>query len=169
MKKTYIAIIAGCILLGFLAIFFTREKTGFVDNNRLFSEFNATKELQKNVQDGLLKDKTIIDSLNKNIDQVEKLLKSKSPTVDELMAYKKLVLYNDSLKYVYQQSLQDANAKISTQVWNTLNEYIIEYGKKKGYKYIFGASGNGSLMYASDKKDITEDILQFVNKKYEGK
>ena len=52
---------------------------------------------------------------------------------------------------------------------NDINDYVKEYGKKKGYDIIFGASGSGNVMYASEASDLTEDVLKGLNAEFEGK
>jgi len=37
---------------------------------------------------------------------------------------------------------------------------------KNWYTYIFGATGDGGLMYAKEGLDITAEITKFVNTKY---
>jgi outer membrane protein len=166
-KSIFIYIIF--LLIIFFVFYFSKDKSGYIDNNKLYIGFKGTIELEQKLKESNNSEKLVIDSLNKVIIAVENLFKSKNPTIEEISTYKKLMTYTDSLKYVYQSNLKTVNNKISIQVWNTLNEYILEYGKKNNYMYIYGASGNGNLMYASDKKDITNDVIKFVNKKYDGK
>jgi len=168
MNKKYLPhVILIFIVFALLFLFFTKDKTGYVDNNKLYKEFKGTKDLEEKLKTNLESERQIIDSLNQVAVAVEKMFKTKNPSIEEITTYKQLLTYNDSLKYIYQLNLKEMNNKISIQVWNTLSEYIIEYGKKYHYKYIFGASGNGNLMYASDKKNLTEDVIKFANKKYE--
>ena len=43
---------------------------------------------------------------------------------------------------------------------------IKEYGKDKGYSFILGANDGGSVLYGKDNKDITEDVVKYLNSKY---
>ena len=52
---------------------------------------------------------------------------------------------------------------------NDINDFVKEYGKKKGYKIIFGASGSGNIMYADEASDLTPIVLEGLNKEFEGK
>lgn len=58
--------------------------------------------------------------------------------------------------------------QVSQQVWNRLNVYIKEYGLKNDFTYIFGTQGGGNVMYAKEALDVTEELLEYVNAKYEG-
>jgi len=67
-----------------------------------------------------------------------------------------------------QKQIQEEDKKTTQTVINDINDYIKEYGKKKGYKIIFGASGGGNIMYASEGADLTQDVLKGLNADYEG-
>lgn len=57
---------------------------------------------------------------------------------------------------------------VSQQVWSRLNSYMQEYGAQKNYSIIMGTQGNGNIMYAQKHLDVTQDFIEFANKKYEG-
>ena len=46
-----------------------------------------------------------------------------------------------------------------------------EYGKEKGFDYIYGTGEAATVLYAKDSYDITKDVIKIVNDKYktEGK
>jgi len=43
---------------------------------------------------------------------------------------------------------------------------IKEYGKEKGYDYIYGTGETATVLYAKDSYDVTKDIIKIVNDKY---
>jgi outer membrane protein len=43
-----------------------------------------------------------------------------------------------------------------------------DYGKKHGYDFIYGAQGSGNLMYANGQKNITDEVLKYINERYQG-
>ena len=67
------------------------------------------------------------------------------------------------------QELQDNYThNLSNNVWNRLNDYITEYAQANNLKIILGANGNGNVMFGEKSIDITNQILEYSNKKYEG-
>ena len=50
-----------------------------------------------------------------------------------------------------------------------MKKNIREYGKKKGYSLIIGANDSGNLLYGSESKDITNDVLEYLNQQYKNK
>jgi outer membrane protein len=41
-----------------------------------------------------------------------------------------------------------------------------EYGKEKGYDYIYGTGEAATVLYAKDQYDITKDVIKLINDKY---
>jgi len=58
----------------------------------------------------------------------------------------------------------DYNAK----VWQQITEYTIQYGKENNCDFIFGANGQGSLMYAENANDISKSVLSYIDTKFTG-
>ena len=71
---------------------------------------------------------------------------------------------NDSLREII---IKDK--KTTQTVINDINDYVKEFGKRKGYKIIFGASGGGNIMYADESSDLTEEVLKGLNAEYDKK
>lgn len=71
---------------------------------------------------------------------------------------------------VYKNSIQQKamNEKdlINNIILNEINMFINKYGKENGYGIILGATENGNIVYASDEKDITNEILSGLNDQY---
>ena len=69
-----------------------------------------------------------------------------------------------------QQLQEESGVEMDTLV-KTYRKVIKDYGKEKGYDYIYGTGETASILYAKDSYDITNDILKLVNDKYknEGK
>jgi hypothetical protein len=68
-----------------------------------------------------------------------------------------------------QKKLKEEDQKATQTVINDINDYVKEYGKKHNYDIIFGASGAGNIMYAKESTDLTEVVLEGLNKEFEGK
>jgi outer membrane protein len=64
-----------------------------------------------------------------------------------------------------QQLQQESGAEMDTLVKN-LKKFIKDYGKEKGYAYIYGTGEAATVLYAEDKYDITKEIVKLLNDKY---
>lgn len=49
---------------------------------------------------------------------------------------------------------------------NQINSFIESYGKKANYTLIIGTTSAGNLLYGDEKIDITNEILEQLNKNY---
>ncbi|HUH74218.1 MAG TPA: hypothetical protein VLZ75_07405 [Chitinophagales bacterium] len=144
------------------------NKDGFVDNNKLFLEFTGTQELMKKAEGDLSGLHKYLDTLNYQLLILDSLV-TKGKQIDRVEELSSVRYVRDSLHYVYQEQMEVYRSDIREQSWNLLNQYIIEFGDEKKYRYIFGANGTGTMMYGAERKDITSDVLEYVNEKYNGK
>jgi outer membrane protein len=145
-----LSVLAG---IGYYAFRIRNENNAFIVNQRVFSEFVGKRELEKKL-DGL---KT---NNNKLVDSLSRLIQ-RSKTSAEAQTYQSGI---EDIKLMEQQ-LSD---KYTADIWKQINQWVNEYGKQNGYDYVFGAVGNGSLMYAKEANDITNEVVLFINKKYQG-
>jgi outer membrane protein len=141
----------------------TKSKVVYVDNIQLFSEFKMKKELEKKYKEVESIRKSILDSIYNEIRIKVEVKDANSESIDLL---KKEFLLK---KETYERENSETMTQYNEQIWNQLNEYTKQYGKENNYEFIFGASGQGVLMYAEDSKNITADLLEYVNIKYSGK
>lgn len=162
------------VLLNFMAItvltilvFTNQKKTAFVDLGKLYEGFEMSKQMQTEFQSINFKYKNTLDSLALEIQSLEGALNIEyNKTLDEKIQQKKMNYYQ--VEENMQVKLEEIKTKGDEQIWQQINSYTQEYGKENGYDYIYGGNGSGSLMYANDAKDISSDVLKYINQKYLG-
>lgn len=156
MKKIHFLLVFNFLCIAGLAfyVFFQTEtpKTAFIYNQKVFEEFKATKELQQKLQAYSLPEKKYLDSL---------ALLIQAGRSDLQFVY-------DQKQEAYASSYEQLSERYTADVWKHINEAISAYGELHHYDYVFGASGNGSLMFANKSEDITEEMIEYLNLKYEG-
>jgi outer membrane protein len=64
------------------------------------------------------------------------------------------------------QQLQSESGVEMDSLVSNYRKVIKEYGKEKGYDYIYGTGDVASVLYAKDSYDITKEIIKLVNDKY---
>jgi outer membrane protein len=152
----------------------SRPKLGYVNLSKAYNEFELKKELDKKL--------TTIQQLRKNnLDSLELGLK----TMSNQMRQEKNILDQkafDALVIEFQTRRQDflekqkkfsedndaMTSQYMDQIWKQMNQFVSNYGKEKGYQSIVGGDGTGNVMYASPDIDITNDVVQYINKQYKG-
>lgn len=139
------------------------SKQGFVSNSKLFEKYDGRRESSEALDALIASHKYLLDSMTTAISMMPE---KKS---EELEEKKKQVLFYHQVAKDFEQEQQETSAKYQERIWKQLNQYVYDYGKKNGYTYIYGAQQNGSLMYAEESQDITEDLIEYANRKYSGR
>lgn len=146
-----------------------KGKTGYIQLAKVFSEFELSKSLDAKLKQTTTIRKNMVDSL----EFVAKTLYSQASNdqknkklVEEFEIAQRQYLYQ---KEQFEESAGAIEEQYNEQIWTQLNEYIKQYGQEKEYSYVFGAAGSGTIMYGSDAEDLTEEIIKYVNEKYQGK
>jgi outer membrane protein len=138
-------------------------KTGYVEVSKVYQDFKMTKELEKKYEVVSNSRKLFLDSLEITL----RTIVNQKDKIEEFNRVKKEYMVR---KQQFEQDNQAMNSQYTKQIMTQLNQYMEDYGKQNGYDFVFGANGNGSLMYVDENAyDITTAVTGFVNSKYDGK
>lgn len=174
MKKNIILVLIA-VLIGSSISFFMNsamhsDKLGWVNIQKIYEGFVFKKELETKLMQTKQARKTITDSLEFGLKILSREIQSEGGKDKN-----KIHLFENKREYYInkKQELEEDNAMLekqyNEQILNQLNQYLKNYGKENNLRYIFGADGTGSLMYALEADDITEDAIRYVNEQYKGK
>ena len=88
--------------------------------------------------------------------------------------YGELQQREQQLQNAQQGMFQQLQGESGTEMDSLESKYkkiFKEFGKDKGYDYIFGTGQPASVLYAKDSYDVTKELVKIVNDKYksEGK
>lgn len=177
MKKLGLPISVLALLLSIASFFYTTSKNElvYVDINKLMEGYNRTKVEKKVFNAETNKLKANVDSLLVSWqDELKTYEKEKASMSKKELMLKQELLQNkqqqlNSYQQVVQEQIKDNDQKLTQTIVNDINDYVKEYGEEQGYNIIFGAGGNGNIMYANDISNITSDVLERLNSEYEGK
>lgn len=144
-------------------------KVAYVELNQVYSDFQLKKELETKLDNVKQKRKEILDSLEVELNAISKRIEaSAGKNMDEIKAFEFTRQNYMQQHESFEQDNLNMTQQYSGQIWKQLNQYVQDYGKEHGYDYILGADGNGTVMYADQGKNITEEIKKYVNEKYKG-
>ncbi|NQX85553.1 MAG: OmpH family outer membrane protein [Flavobacteriaceae bacterium] len=169
-----VSLIALVLSIGSFFYFQSTSNQVYVDVNRLMDGYSRTKIERVKFEE---KAKTLnanVDSLISDWQKELKLYEKERPKMSkkelelkqELLGNKQQQINN--YQQAIQKQIQEEDQKATQTVINDINDYVKEYGKRKGYKIIFGASGSGNIMYADELTDLTEKILEGLNAEFDG-
>ena len=152
-------------------------KTAYIDTSKLMKESTEAKDIEEKYKD---KSKVMGGQLEAEVSKFKSeaaSFKQNAMANGQAWAQQKgaeLQQREQELSYAQQAMLQqlqeESGVEMDTLV-KTYRKVIKDYGKEKGYDYIYGTGEAASILYAKDSYDITNDILKLVNDKYknEGK
>ena len=169
MKKL---ILTGVALLALTAC---TDKVAFVDNSKLLNDYQEKKDIEAKLKGQISAYERKRDSISMAFQTEARAFDAQAKTLPQNVAQKK---YNELMQksQVLQQHLQQEEQKIQmesqTQMDSLLSKVkknIKEYGKQKGYTFILGANDGGSVLYGTEKKDITKEVTEYLNNQYKGK
>nr|WP_281310768.1 OmpH family outer membrane protein [Flavobacterium flavigenum] len=130
----------------------------YVDNIKLFDNFNMTKELKNSGEKEFNLKKTTVDSLYAKLQSPEI-----SPSEKKLLM-QQFVQQKEELE----QFNQYFAAEQSSKIWARIKSYSSEFSKENKYQLIIGSESKTNVLFADENIDVTNDLLTYINKKYEG-
>lgn len=156
-------IIAIIPIIGCIYLYKQQKKVAYMLSAEVFSNFKGKKDLEVTLTTMKQKHKVHLDSLSVIISELQKKDSlGKITKLDE----QKLLYFN--LKNEFQELEDRTSSEYTERVWIQINQYVKDFGEKQKYDYIFGVAGQGNLMYATSNDNITSQIIEYINYRYEG-
>ncbi len=160
------------ILVGIATYHFCfQPKTGYILIQEVYNNFDFKKEMEK-------KFLATKNARQKKLDSLEMMVNSlgnkigrmpeKERNSDEIAKFHELQEEYQKRKRADEEDNSELSAEYDREILTQLNQYIKDYGTQNNYTYIFGNDGNGSLMFAIERRNISNDVIEYVNKKYSG-
>lgn len=173
MKCTKIKLFSLIIIpLIFISCGAENSKIGFVRSQDLIYKYNGMNEAQEKFKIEKLELQSTIDSLVIIYQtSVEKYNQIKA-SLSTLEQKQKEQFLNIQYQKILQQkagienTIREREDQILQGVLNQVNSYIEAYGKKNNYKLILGTTLSGSVLYGEKSIDLTESLLEEINKNY---
>lgn len=158
----------------FLCIYtfgFNVSRVAYVDSGRLLNGYKAMVEARKDFEKKQSAWQANVDTLTRDVqDAIKKYEKTAALGSDkEKQLARELISTKQKQLYDYQNAVRQnagqEEQKLTQSVLSTVNSYLLRYGKKHGYKMILIAA-NGNIAYADPGMDITDRIVEELNKEY---
>lgn len=166
MKK--ISIVGLSIVIAFVTIIsiyaFTKtKKIAYINTNELFNSFKMTREIDKEVKKVEEIKQHVLDSLADGLKRIQSGIVKVDEQRFSFLTQEFMIKRNQFADEI--SRMKQSNVE---KIWKQINQYTADFGKQENYDIILGANGQGSLMYAEDNVNITKEVIEFINRKYEG-
>ncbi|MCA6363634.1 MAG: OmpH family outer membrane protein [Bacteroidetes bacterium] len=143
------------------------QKFGYIEVGKVVENFTMKKELEARMTTTQQQRKTILDSMEIRLRGIAATLPADAKeTNPEVQAFTRDRDQYLDLKKRFDEDNLALEQQLNTQLFNQLNQYIKDYGKENGYRYIFGAEGSGTMMYAQENDDLTQQVTAYINSRY---
>lgn len=161
-----------CVVFLLLYTFvFSHTGIAYVDSNKLLSGYKSMVEARKEFEKKQTSWQANIDTLTRDVQEsIRKYEKTAANgTGKEKQMAKDLITGKQKQLYDYQNAIKQnagqEEQRLTKDVLATVNTFLDRYGKKNGYRLILIAA-NGNIAYADPGLDITDKVVDELNKEY---
>lgn len=147
-------------------------KTAYIDTSELMKEYTEAKDLEAKYKAQSEEKGRQLEAEISRFKQDAANFQAQAQANGQEWAQKRgaeLQKREQQLGYAQQalaQQLQQASGAEMDTLVKGVKKFIKDYGKEKGYAYIYGTGDAASILYAEDKYDITKEIIKALNDKY---
>jgi outer membrane protein len=163
-NKFIVLAVINVVLIGLLVVFFAfkalepSKKIVYVDNVKLFDGFIMTKEMKR------VGEKEF-NSRKKSLEVLYSKLQSQKISEDEKkILMQQFVQGKEELEQLNQSFAIEETSKI----WSRIQCYTTEFSQENKYQLVIGSQNKQSVLFADEDIDVTNELLIYINKKYEG-
>jgi outer membrane protein len=159
------------VVLG-VYVYKMNDRLVYVNTTKLLESYKGMQDARASYSEKLAIWKANTDSLatdlQRRIDEYKKkaskLSEKEKELTEELLAakQKQLVEYQNATSMQARQE----DTQMTSMVINQINAFLKDYGDAQGYKIVLAATEYGNVAYAEEGLDITEKVIEELNKRY---
>jgi outer membrane protein len=150
-------VVAILVSLTCMYILKPRNKIAVIDYDKVFANFNMSKEMKSEGEKQYSLKSKAIDSLYILLDSSTNAAANKY--IIQQIQYEK-----ENLQSYGESYIRDESAKIRTRI----NSYTRSFSEEKGYNLVLGMQQNGYVLYTEEVMQVTDEFLNYINSRYEG-
>jgi outer membrane protein len=168
------SILAGLLLIFPAAVPMARAADlliGFIDSERIFAEYQGTKEAQAEFNADLEKWGQELEARKRELEQLEEQYKQQELILSEPMRKQKEqeILGQRSELDAFareiwgpQGKVAERNEQLTRPIVERMNEVLTRIGEHEGFSIIFDAA-DGNVVYADRALDLTDRVLEALH------
>jgi len=163
------------LLIGISIVSCNQEKTAYVDNQKVVEQYYKLEDMRKrydNKQEALSKE---IDSLAAPFQKLyDEYMAKRESMSDQERKQKEQQLRQMQQRLRSKQnqegrSLQQKRGEEADSLIKVMEKKVAEWADEEGYTYIFGSNQSSNILYGDKKKNITDEVIEMLNKEDENK
>ena len=151
-------------------------KIAYVEVDSLMSQYNFAKDYSVTLQRKSTNARNTLtqkgNQLQAAVDNFQKKLNNNGFTSREQAESQQAAIQRQQRDLQALQARLEGELANETQQFNealrdSLNNFLVQYNKAKKYDIILSRAGD-NILYANKKYDITQDVINGLNKRYKG-
>lgn len=165
-KLYWIVFIVALILNSIVSIiiydYFFSTRVAYVKSGVLLSEYSGLSALNQQFQSELKVVQSNYDTLQR---RAEYIASRKGIMNPKEWNFQMNVAQSDLKKYqeTALPEMESRKKELTQKVLAEINKHIQQYGEEHNISFILGTTDDGSILYGSDKWDITDKLLEELN------
>lgn len=151
------------------------QGSAFVNGDSLLENYDYFKNAKKEFEAKTLRTEKEIEAkrsvLELEFTNYQKMASSMSPE-QRARTEESLMRKEQDLRFFSENAaakLQEDQNKFNEQLFDKVSKYLKEHTKEKSYKIVFNFTKGSGILYANDSLDITNEVLEGLNKQYKEK
>jgi len=147
-------------------------KTAYIDTSKLMEEYTEAKDVAEKYKSKSDEAARKLEVQEANFKSDADYFQKNAQANGQAWAQQKgaeLQQRQQQLQYAAQNMAQQLQASHATEMdtlVKSVKQFIKDYGKEKGYDYVYGTGDAASVLYAKDSYDITNEVVKLLNNKY---
>ncbi len=144
-------------------------KVVYADLTEVFNQFEMKKELQQKLESEIGQKKQLLDSVMFKLSLAKSKAEDPAATEEVKWEYQQMQNYFFQEKRAFDDYSMAQTQNYDAQILKQMTQYIEDYGKEQNYKLILGKNESGNVLFGNEPSDITNDLVEAINKNYQGK
>jgi outer membrane protein len=173
------AIVCGINLIGLVVLFYLHfavreKKIVYIDSAKIINSYKGMIKAREDYQAKTAIWKANIDTLAKDVQSkiAEYQKENSKMSAKEKDLSKQLIQTKQQQLTEYQRAIseraQQEDDAMTKKVMTEINAFIKGYGETHHYTIVLAATEQGNIAFAEKELDITEQIIEGLNKAYGG-
>lgn len=169
MKKSLL--LTGFIVFLFTQSLFAQLKVGFIDSDYLIKQLPDAQDIQKQLDQFILEWKEELNKLEKDYQKDLKDFEERKLIMSEekikiiqkdLEARQNEIIKFRDQKFGIKGELFKKQEELMTPIQNRIFTAVKEIAEKDDYDFIFDRSGDMMFLFAKEKYDLTNEVLEKI-------
>ncbi len=147
-------------------------KIGFIDTDELFKRYTFAQKLR---EDMLAEQRRLENDLTRKqrdfqqrVEEFQHQIQRGLISMEQAQVKEQELMYEQQelimLSEEYSDRLHQKEIEFNAELFDSISNFIKRYNEEFGFDFVLSYSPGGGLLFAGEQYDITEDVIEKINK-----